>query len=197
VIAERVRLAIKLNIERRQLTVVQRREATGGIASTESTIGRNGKRYRRITSISLETTAAAREAADILRRLGEDAPDGGTPLRVLRRRWRRADEGATSAGRAGEIGDDSSEAERSAQRLGRSEVRRHALDPKAFRLGLWLVLLVTPVIWTIAAVFGLLALAPGALLALGRRLAGRPRTPLSAGSGIWDEWLDSPGRHDR
>jgi hypothetical protein len=70
-------------------------------------------------------------------------------------------------------------------------------DPKAFQIGLWLVLLVTPVIWTIAAVFGLLALAPGALLALGRRLAGRPRTPLSAGSGIWDEWLDSPGRHHR
>jgi ParB-like chromosome segregation protein Spo0J len=129
--SERMQLAIKLNLERRHLTVAQRRElaarlliedpcqtdrkvaaavgcnhetvgkirsrlvATGGIASTESTIGRNGKRYRRITSIGVETTAAAREAADILRRLGEDAPDGGTPLRVLRKldvRKRREEE---------------------------------------------------------------------------------------------------------
>jgi ParB-like chromosome segregation protein Spo0J len=129
--AERVRLAIKLNIERRHLSVAQRRElaarlliedpcqtdrkvaaavgcdhktvgklrsllaATGEIPSSEETVGRNGKRYRRITSIGVETTAAAREAADILRRLGEDAPEGGTPLRVLRKldvRKRREEE---------------------------------------------------------------------------------------------------------
>ncbi len=119
--AERVRLAIKLNLERRQLTVAQRRElaarllredacqsdrkvasavgcdhktvckvrselaSTGEIPSSEETVGRNGKRYRRLTSIGVETSAAATEAASILRRLGDDAPDGGTPLRVLRK----------------------------------------------------------------------------------------------------------------
>src|SRR5262249_45057580 len=56
-------------------------------------------------------------------------------------------------------------------------------DPKAFQIGLWLVLLVTLVLWTTAAVFCLLALAPGALLALGRRLVARCRTSRSAGSG--------------
>ena len=129
--AERVQLAIKLNLERRHLSVVQRRElaarllredacqtdrkvasavgcdhktvgkvrfqltAIGEIPSSEETVGRNGKRYRRITSIGVETPAAAREAAGILRRLGEDAPDGGTPLRVLRKldvRKRREEE---------------------------------------------------------------------------------------------------------
>ncbi len=133
--AERVRLAIKLNLERRQLTVAQRRElatrllredacqsdrkvasavgcdhktvgkvrselaSTGEIPSSEETIGRNGKRYRRLTSIGVETTAAAKEAASILRRLGQDAPDGGTPLRVLRKldvRKRREEELAES-----------------------------------------------------------------------------------------------------
>lgn len=118
--SKRVQLAIKLNLERRHLTVAQRRElaarllredacqtdrkvasavgcdhktvgkvrselaSTGEIPSSEETIGRNGKRYRRITSIGVETPAAAREAAGILRRLGDDGPDGGTPLRVLR-----------------------------------------------------------------------------------------------------------------
>jgi hypothetical protein len=65
-------------------------------------------------------------------------------------------------------------------------------DPTAFQMGLWLVLLITLVIWTTAAVFCLLALAPGALLALGRRPAGRSRSPLPARSGVWDDWLDSP-----
>jgi hypothetical protein len=69
--------------------------------------------------------------------------------------------------------------------------------PEPFRLGLWLVPFVTLVIWTTAAVLCLLALAPGALRALGRRLVARCRSPLAAGSGVWDEWLDSPGRHDR
>jgi hypothetical protein len=70
-------------------------------------------------------------------------------------------------------------------------------DPKAFRLGLWLVPFVTLVIWITAAVLCLLFLAPGALRALGRRLVARCRASLSAGSGVWDEWLDSPGWHDR
>jgi hypothetical protein len=70
-------------------------------------------------------------------------------------------------------------------------------DPKAFQMGLWLVPFVTLVIWTTAAVLYLLFLAPGALRALGRRLVARCRSSLSAGSGVWDEWLDSPGRPDR
>jgi len=48
-----------------------------------------------VSSIGVETQAAAREAAGILKRLGEDAPDGGTPLRVLRKldvRKRREEE---------------------------------------------------------------------------------------------------------
>jgi ParB-like chromosome segregation protein Spo0J len=128
---ERVQLAIKLNLERRHLSVAQRRElaarllredacqtdrkvasavgcdhktvgklrsllaSTGEIPSSDETVGRNGKKYRRLTSIGVETSAAATEAASILRRLGEDAPDGGTPLRVLRKldvRKRREEE---------------------------------------------------------------------------------------------------------
>ena len=69
-------------------------------------------------------------------------------------------------------------------------------DFKTFQLGLWLVPFVTVVIWVAATVLCLLALAPGALRALGRRLVARCRSSLSAGSGVWDEWLDSPGRHD-
>ena len=69
-------------------------------------------------------------------------------------------------------------------------------EPKAFQMGLWLVPFVTLVIWITAAVLCLLALAPGALRALGRRLVARCRSSLSAGSGVWDDWLDSPGRHD-
>jgi hypothetical protein len=69
-------------------------------------------------------------------------------------------------------------------------------DPKAFQMGVWLVPFVTLVIWTTAAVLCLLFLAPGALRALGRRLVARCRSPLSAGSGVWDEWLDSPGWND-
>jgi hypothetical protein len=67
-------------------------------------------------------------------------------------------------------------------------------EPKAFQMGVWLVPFVTLVIWTTAAVFCLLALAPGALWALGRRLVARCRSSLSAGSGVWDEWLDNPSR---
>jgi hypothetical protein len=70
-------------------------------------------------------------------------------------------------------------------------------EPKAFQMGVWLVPFVTLVIWVAATVLCLLALAPGALLALGRRLVARCRSSLSAGSGVWDDWLDSPGRHDR
>jgi hypothetical protein len=69
-------------------------------------------------------------------------------------------------------------------------------EPDTFRLGLWLVPFVTVVVWGAATVLCLLTLAPGALLALGQRLVARCRSSLSAGSGVWDEWLDSPGRHD-
>ena len=72
---------------------------------------------------------------------------------------------------------------------------KHESD--TFRLALWLVPFVTLVVWVAATVLCLLALAPGALRALGRRLVARCRSSLSAGSGVWDEWLDSPGRHDR
>ena len=70
-------------------------------------------------------------------------------------------------------------------------------DPKAFRMGLWLVPFVTLVIWTTATVLFLLTLAPGALRALGRRLVALRRSSRSAGSGVWDEWLDSPETHGR
>ena len=69
-------------------------------------------------------------------------------------------------------------------------------DPKAFQMGLWLVPFVTLVIWTTAAVLYLLFLAPGALRALGRWLIARCRSLQSARSGVWDDWLDNPGRHD-
>ena len=78
-----------------------------------------------------------------------------------------------------------------------SGIARIKHEPDTFRLGLWLVPFVTLVIWTTAAVLCLLALAPRALRALWRRLVARCRSSLSAGSGVWDEWLDSPGRNDR
>jgi hypothetical protein len=65
-------------------------------------------------------------------------------------------------------------------------------DPKTFQMGLWLVPVVTLVVWVIAAVLCLLALVPRGLRVLGRRRAGRSRSPRAAESGVWDDWLDSP-----
>jgi len=70
-------------------------------------------------------------------------------------------------------------------------------DPKAFQVGLWLVPFVTLVISGAATVLYLRALAPRALRALGRCLEGQSRASLSARSGVWDDWRDSPGPHDR
>src|SRR4051812_37528508 len=70
-------------------------------------------------------------------------------------------------------------------------------DPIAFRTGLWLVPFLTLVVWGIATVLCLLALAPRGLRALGRRQAGRLRSSPSVRSGVWDDWLDSPEPHDR
>jgi hypothetical protein len=70
-------------------------------------------------------------------------------------------------------------------------------DPWAFEIGLWLVPFVTLVIWASAAVLYILALVPRGLLALGRRLVGRPRSFWSARSGVWDDWLDNPEPHAR
>jgi hypothetical protein len=69
-------------------------------------------------------------------------------------------------------------------------------DPKTFQLGLWLVPFVTPVVWASAALLYVQEEAPRWLGALGRRLAARFRSPQSARSGVWDDWLDSPGWHD-
>ena len=70
-------------------------------------------------------------------------------------------------------------------------------EPKVFEMGLSLVPFVTLVVWGTAALLYVLEVAPRWLRALGQRLAARHRTSLSAGSAVWDEWLDSPGRHDR
>jgi hypothetical protein len=70
-------------------------------------------------------------------------------------------------------------------------------DPKALRMGLWFVAIVTPVVWASAALLYVLEVAPRWLGALGRRLAARRRISLSARSGVWDDWLDSPEPHGR
>jgi hypothetical protein len=70
-------------------------------------------------------------------------------------------------------------------------------DARTFRVGLWLVPFVTLVIWVSAAVLYVLAVARRGLRAPGRRPDGRSRTPLLAGSGVWDDWLDSPEPRDR
>ena len=70
-------------------------------------------------------------------------------------------------------------------------------DPKALRMGLWFVAIVTLLVWATAALLYFLELAPRWLRALGRWLAARPRTSLSARSGVWDDWLDSPEPHGR
>jgi hypothetical protein len=70
-------------------------------------------------------------------------------------------------------------------------------DPKALRIGLWFVAIVTPVVWGSAALLYLLEVAPRWLGALGRWLAARFRSPQSARSGVWDDWLDSPEPHGR
>jgi hypothetical protein len=68
-------------------------------------------------------------------------------------------------------------------------------DPKPLRMGLWFGAIVTPVVWASAALFYVLEEAPGWLRALGRWLAAR--SPQSAKSGVWDDWLDGPEWHDR
>jgi hypothetical protein len=68
-------------------------------------------------------------------------------------------------------------------------------DGGAFLLGLLLVPFVTLVIWGTAAALCVLALAPRWLCTLGRLI--RPaRFSLSDKSGVWDDWLDSPGPQD-
>jgi hypothetical protein len=69
-------------------------------------------------------------------------------------------------------------------------------DSKAFRFGLWMMPM-TLVVWGTAALLYVLELAPRGLRALGRRLAGQPRSSLSAGSEVWDDWRDSPEWQDR
>jgi hypothetical protein len=70
-------------------------------------------------------------------------------------------------------------------------------DSWPFEIGLWLVPLVTLVIWASAVVLYFLALGPKAIRVLGRHLVGRPPSSPSAKSGVWDDWLDRPDRHDR
>jgi hypothetical protein len=70
-------------------------------------------------------------------------------------------------------------------------------EPKAFQMGLWLVPYVTLVIWAAATVLWLLFLAPRGLRALGRCLAERRLSSVSARSAVWDDWLDCPELHDR
>ena len=70
-------------------------------------------------------------------------------------------------------------------------------DPKALRMGLWFVAIVTLLVWATAALVYLLELAPRSLRALGRWLAARFGSPQLARSGVWDEWLDSPEPHGR
>jgi hypothetical protein len=70
-------------------------------------------------------------------------------------------------------------------------------DPKALRMGLWCVAIATPVVWGSAALLYLLEVAPRWRGALGRWLAARFRSPQSAKSGVWDDWLDSPEPHGR
>jgi hypothetical protein len=70
-------------------------------------------------------------------------------------------------------------------------------DLTVFRAGLWAVPIMCLITWAIAAVLHLLELATRALRALGRRLVGRHRSFRTAGSGVWDEWLDRPEPHDR
>ena len=60
-------------------------------------------------------------------------------------------------------------------------------------MGLWLVPLVTLVIWGTASVMCVVTLTPRWLSTLRRRLIRGPaRSSQSQGSGVWDEWLDSP-----
>ena len=70
-------------------------------------------------------------------------------------------------------------------------------DPKALRMGLWFVAIVTPVVWASAALLYVLEMAPRWHQALGQWLAARFRTSPSARSGVWDDWLDSPEPHGR
>ena len=116
----RVELAIRLNIERRHLTVAQRRELAarllredprqsdrkvaesarcdhktvgrvrlglvsgGEIPNSTTATGKDGKTYRRPSSVGVETAASANEAASLFKRLGDDAPEGNNTLRTLR-----------------------------------------------------------------------------------------------------------------
>jgi hypothetical protein len=71
-----------------------------------------------------------------------------------------------------------------------SLVNRHGRD---FKMGLWLVLFVTMLIWGTASVMFVVALTSRWLSMLGRWLiGGLARSTLSDGSGVWDDWLDSP-----
>ena len=121
----RVELAIRLNIERRHLTVAQRRELAarllkeepwqsdrkvassarcdhktvgrvrlglvsgGEIPNSTTATGKDGKTYRRPSSVGVETAASANEAASLFKRLGDDAPEGNNTLRTLRTRAHR------------------------------------------------------------------------------------------------------------
>ena len=65
-------------------------------------------------------------------------------------------------------------------------------NPKALRMGLWFVAIVTPLVWASAALLYVLDEAPRWHWAVGQWLAARFRSPQSARSGVWDEWLDGP-----
>ena len=71
-----------------------------------------------------------------------------------------------------------------------SLVNRHGRD---FKLGLWLVLFVTVLIWGTASVMCVVALTPRWIAMLVQWLIGGiARSSPPAKSAVWDDWLDSP-----
>jgi hypothetical protein len=67
-------------------------------------------------------------------------------------------------------------------------------DGNALLVGLTLLLFLTLAIWTTAAVLGGVTLLPRWLWMAGRRRLRRTRPSPREGSGVWDDWLDSPIR---
>jgi hypothetical protein len=66
---------------------------------------------------------------------------------------------------------------------------------ESFLLGLSLILMLTAVIWTTAALLGVVTLTPRRLWMLKHRLTGSSRSMRSGKSRVWDDWLDGPELH--
>jgi hypothetical protein len=69
-------------------------------------------------------------------------------------------------------------------------------DGRALHVGLCLVLFAMLVVCGASAVLGVVALTPGRLWRLGRRLIGPARSSPPDKSGVWDDWLDNPEPRD-